>query len=298
MPVQSTALWWRYFYSSSPGQFILNHLPLWSTASTTTEYDDNQRYSESLFTVSFLRCSGRFQGSKQIRHKGLATPNSIYRHSDFRGITGSQMVHNSRIQCDSNTPCKGVDQEREKSNCLYLLARTERGRTRGFGDTALDRWTPFSNGDKHLNHNSTQGQFCFHDEIMWYRVSNLNGMVRSRSGFWNKQRNYLSHTSGFNQELKMRKFSTTSKKADFRIASSMVALAFLLKGIVFVLVCFNRIDQSSDFLNTTSWHRANSRKRTDPASTSSGDVEIWGPHGIGDCSKPPWCVGHRLSVRW
>ena len=70
-------------------------------------------------------------------------------------------------------------------------------------------------------------------------------MVRSHSEFWNKQRNYLSHISGFNLELKMRRFLTTSKKVAFRIALSMVALAFLIMGMLFV-VCFNRIDQSSD----------------------------------------------------
>ena len=148
------------------------------TTSTTNEYD--QRYSEELFTLSLLRCSWRIQGSKQIWHKGLAIPIFIFRRSEVKDMTGSQLVQSSKVPCDSNTPCKGV----EKRVIIYLyMPRTERERTRRVGDTALDHRTSFSNGDKHLYHNSTQGQFCFHDEILWYTVSNLNGMVRSHSEF-------------------------------------------------------------------------------------------------------------------
>jgi hypothetical protein len=163
---------------------IINHLIRFetlTTTSTTNEYDHIQRYSENLFTLSFLRCSGRLQGSKQIWHEGLAIPIFIFHRSEIKDITGSQLVQSSQLQYNSNTPCKGADQERKKSNHLHM-PRIERGRTRRFGDTALDRSTSFSNGDKHLNHNSTQGQFCFRDEIMC-TVSNSNGMVRSHSEF-------------------------------------------------------------------------------------------------------------------
>ena len=44
----------------------------------------------------------------------------------------------------------------------------------------------------------------------------------------------------------MRMFLTTSKKVASRIALSMVALAFLIMGMLFSVACFNRIEQPSD----------------------------------------------------
>ena len=64
--------------SVSPVLVVL--LTIWNTAfittsTTTNEYDNIQCYSKNLSTVSFLRCRGRLQGSKQIWHQGLAIPN-------------------------------------------------------------------------------------------------------------------------------------------------------------------------------------------------------------------------------
>lgn len=54
------------------------------------------------------------------------------------------------------------------------MPHTDRERTRRFEDTALDRWTSISKGDKHLHYNPTQGQF-----IPLYIVYDMyvNGMV-------------------------------------------------------------------------------------------------------------------------
>ena len=126
-PSAIPALSWRYFCSSSQfGPCSYKPFETLTIPPPPNEYDDIQSYSESFSTVSFLRCCGRLQGSKQIWNKGLASPVFTFHRSEVRDIIGSQLVQSSQLRCDSNTSCKGVDQEKERSNYLWLVLQREK----------------------------------------------------------------------------------------------------------------------------------------------------------------------------